>query len=58
MDIVELARTHTQEEFQEILAARRASMEEFLQSYQGVLSIEQIHEGIGAILRNAAIPMR
>jgi AbiV family abortive infection protein len=42
------------EELQKILAARRESMEEFLEQYQGNLSFEQIYEGISVCIQNAA----
>ncbi len=52
-NIYELARTHTREEFQEILAARDEAMRMFLAQYQGPLSLEQIHEGIVLVIENA-----
>ena len=53
MDILELARTHSREEFERILAERDETIRRALRTFQGALSLHEIHEGIRCCVENA-----
>lgn len=53
MDILELARSHTHEEFERMLAERDETIRQALRTFRGVLSFHDIHEGVCCCVENA-----